>query len=165
MDRRRAGEGRDDQEMKAESREWRTGGGIITLNFLMKKTTTTKHRKASEMSSEYRLDYTKTKPNRFAKRIPISRKKIAEFCQRWQISEFSFFGLVLRDDFRPDSDVDVLVSFQPESKWSLWDLIEMQEELEKMFSRKVDFVEQEAIRNPYRRHSILNGREIFYAAS
>ena len=96
-------------------------------------------------------------------RIPISKKKISNFCRRWQIIEFSLFGSVLRDDFRPDSDVDVLVSFQPDSKWSLWDLIEMQEELEKMFSRKVDLVEKEALRNPYRRHSILNGREIYYA--
>ncbi len=133
----------------------------------MKKTTVTKPRKVEELSAEYRLDTSKakTKPHRFAKRLPVNKKKIVEFCKRWQISEFSFFGSVLRDDFRPDSDVDVLVSFRLESKWSLWDLIDMQEELEKMFSRKVDLVEKEALRNPYRRHSILKGREIYYAAN
>jgi predicted nucleotidyltransferase len=97
-------------------------------------------------------------------RIPIDRKKIADFCHRWKISEFSLFGSVLREDFRPDSDVDVLVSFQPQAPWSLWDLIDMQQELEKLFGRPVELVEKEALRNPYRRHSILNGREIFYAA-
>jgi len=94
----------------------------------------------------------------------LSKAKVAAFCKRWNISEFSLFGSVLREDFRPDSDVDVLVSFQHEENWSLWDLIEMAEELEKMFGRKVDLVEKEALRNPYRRHSILNGREIFYVA-
>jgi hypothetical protein len=97
-------------------------------------------------------------------RIPIDKKKIAAFCRRWQIVEFSLFGSVLREDFRPDSDVDVLVSFHPQAGWSLWDLAEMQEELEKMFGRPVDLVEKEGLRNPFRRHSILNTREVFYAA-
>jgi hypothetical protein len=97
-------------------------------------------------------------------RIPIDKKKIAAFCRRWQIAEFSLFGSVLREDFRPDSDVDVLVSFHPQASWSLWDLAEMQEELEKMFGRSVDLVEKEGLRNPFRRHSILNTREVFYAA-
>jgi len=97
-------------------------------------------------------------------RIPIDKKQIATFCRRWQIAEFSLFGSVLREDFRPDSDVDVLVSFHPQAGWSLWDLAEMQEELEKMFGRPVDLVEKESLRNPFRRHSILNTREIFYAA-
>lgn len=103
------------------------------------------------------------KPALFKKRISFDAKKIAAFCKRWKISEFSFFGSVIREDFRPDSDVDVLVSFQPNSGWSLLDLIKMQEELEAMFQRKVDLVEKEALRNPYRRHSILSGREIVHA--
>ncbi len=110
-------------------------------------------------------DHGKANPTLLSQRIPLNKAKIAAFCKRWKISEFSLFGSVLRNDFRPDSDVDVLVSFMQEAKWSLWDLIEMQEQLEKMFGRKVDLVEKEALRNPYRRHSILNGREIFYVAN
>ena len=49
------------------------------------------------------------------KNIAISRKKITDFCQRWKITEFAFFGSVLRDDFRPDSDIDVLVTFAPDA--------------------------------------------------
>jgi predicted nucleotidyltransferase len=128
----------------------------------MKKKSVTKSRKIAEMPTEYVVDYDKAKATLLAQRIPLNRAKVAAFCKRWNISEFSLFGSVLREDFRPDSDVDVLVSFQHEANWSLWDLIEMTEELEKIFGRKVDLVEKEALRNPYRRHSILNGREIIY---
>ena len=96
-------------------------------------------------------------------RLPIDNKKIADFCNRWKITEFSLFGSVLREDFRADSDVDVLVTFQPQAEWSLWDLAEMQEDLEKIFGRSVDLVEKDALRNPFRRHSILSTREVFYA--
>jgi predicted nucleotidyltransferase len=116
------------------------------------------------MPAEYIADYGKTRISLLTQRIPLSMAKIAAFCKRWKITKFSLFGSVLRDDFRPESDVDVLVSFQEEAKWSLWNLIEMAEELEKMFGRKVDLVEKEALRNPYRRHSILHGREVFYVS-
>lgn len=53
-------------------------------------------------------------------RIPIDREKIAEFCRRWKITEFALFGSVLREDFRPDSDVDVLVTFAPDAEWGLF---------------------------------------------
>jgi len=129
----------------------------------MKKTSVSKPRKTAEAPAVYQAK--KAKPGPAAERIPVSKRNIAAFCRRWKISEFSLFGSILRDDFRPDSDVDVLVSFHEQAGWSLWDLVEMQEELEKMFGRNVDLVEKEALRNPYRRHSILNGREIFYAAN
>ena len=119
-------------------------------------------RKIAEAPPKY-LTGKITKSNRLAKRISFNKAKIAAFCKRWQISEFSLFGSVLRDDFSPESDVDVLVNFQQQAKWSLWDLMDMTQELEKMFGRKVDLVEKEAIRNPYRRHSIINGSEVFYA--
>lgn len=54
-------------------------------------------------------------------RIPLDQEKIAEFCQRWQITEFALFGSVLREDFRPESDVDVLVAFASDADWSLFD--------------------------------------------
>jgi len=76
----------------------------------------------------------------------------------------ALFGSVLRNDFRPDSDVDVLVSFEPESPWTLWDLSRMREELREIFGREVDLVEKKALRNPFRRLAILEGQRVIYAA-
>jgi hypothetical protein len=75
-------------------------------------------------------------------KVEVSEEAIASFCDRWKIVEFALFGSILRDDFRPDSDVDVLVSFAPDAKWSLWDVIKMKEELEILFGREVDLVER-----------------------
>jgi hypothetical protein len=97
-------------------------------------------------------------------RIPVDHQRIVEFCRKWRVREFALFGSVLRDDFRPDSDVDVLVSFDPDSGWSLLDVVDMIEELRQIFGRDVDLVEKEAIRNPFRRHSILTTKEVLYAA-
>jgi len=99
--------------------------------------------------------------------IAVPSAEIAEFCHRWRITEFSLFGSVLRDDFRPDSDIDVLVRFQPAAPWSLFDLGDMQAELERIFGRKVDLVEKEAVeqsRNPFRRRHILGHHRVIYAA-
>jgi len=97
-------------------------------------------------------------------RIPVDRDRLADFCRRWRITELAFFGSVLRDDFRPDSDVDVLVTFEPDAPWSLWDLSSMRWELEEMFGRAVDLVEKKGLRNPFRRHAILTTQQVFYAA-
>jgi len=96
--------------------------------------------------------------------IPVDKDQITEFCLKWEIREFSIFGSVLRDDFRPDSDVDVLVSFATDAQWSLFDIVQMQDELKAIFGREVDLVEKEALRNPFRRRAILSGREVLYAA-
>ncbi|APB35042.1 dna polymerase beta domain-containing protein [Gloeomargarita lithophora Alchichica-D10] len=96
-------------------------------------------------------------------RIPASPAQIAEFCQRWQINEFALFGSVLRDDFRPDSDIDVLLTFSPE-QWLTWDDWQtMQTEIETLFKRKVDLVSKQYLKNPYRRHEILNTCQVIYA--
>jgi hypothetical protein len=97
------------------------------------------------------------------RKLVIPRKKIAEFCKRWQITEFSIFGSVLRDDFRPDSDVDVLVTINPNARISLLDIAQMQIELEAIFKRPVDIVEKEGLRNPYRRKEILRTAQVVYA--
>ncbi len=97
-------------------------------------------------------------------KIEVSREKIAEFCRRWKIKELAIFGSAVRDDFRIDSDVDVLVVFQDNATWSLLDFIHAEEELEQIFGREVDLVEKKAIRNPFRRHHILNHQEVIYAA-
>jgi hypothetical protein len=97
-------------------------------------------------------------------KVEVSQDAIASFCERWKITEFALFGSILRNDFRPDSDVDVLVSFLPDAKWSLWDIIAMKEELETLFGREVDFVQKEGLRNPFRRYEILSTKQVIYAA-
>jgi hypothetical protein len=96
--------------------------------------------------------------------IQIPDATVARFCRRWEIREFSLFGSVLRDDFRPESDIDVVVSFQRDAAWSLLDLATMQEELSGILGRPVDLIEAEALRNPYRRAAILGSRQVVYAA-
>jgi predicted nucleotidyltransferase len=70
----------------------------------------------------------------------------------------------LRDDFRPDSDVDVVVELAEDAPWSLFEWVDMIEELKAIFGRDVDLVEKSAITNPFRRKSILGSREVLYAA-
>jgi len=97
-------------------------------------------------------------------RIPIDETQIAEFCRKWKITEFALFGSVLRDDFGPDSDVDVLVTFALDAPWSLWDLVDIREEIMRVLGRDVDLVSKRALKNPYRRHAILTTRQVVYAA-
>ena len=94
----------------------------------------------------------------------IPKEKLVEFCRRWKVIEMGFFGSILRDDFSKESDVDILVSFEPQSSWTLFDLVDMQDELEGLLGRKVDLVEREAIKNPFRRKEILRTLEMVYAA-
>jgi predicted nucleotidyltransferase len=99
--------------------------------------------------------------------ISVPRKKLVEFCKRWKISELALFGSVLREDFQPHSDVDLLVSFSPRAKISLFDLVRMQNELMEIFGRKVDLVERRAIEkseNYIRRQNILSNTKVIYAA-
>ena len=98
-------------------------------------------------------------------RIDIPKGKIAEFCRKWKIIELALFGSVLRVDFKPDSDIDMLVSFSPDAQWSLLDVVEMEEELSALLGRKVDLVNRRAIersRNWIRRNSILSSAEPYY---
>jgi predicted nucleotidyltransferase len=94
--------------------------------------------------------------------LPIEHEKLQDFCRRWGIGELSLFGSVLRDDFRPESDIDVLVAFTPGSKPSLFDLVAMKEGLEQLFGRRVDLVTREGIaasQNWIRRAAILDTAE------
>ena len=97
-------------------------------------------------------------------KIDIPLDKVEAFCCKWKIKEFALFGSVLREDFRPDSDVDVLVTFEPDGDFTFDDQMEMQEEIEAIFDRKVDLVEKRLIRNPFRRYEILTTKEVVYAA-
>jgi predicted nucleotidyltransferase len=97
-------------------------------------------------------------------KIDIPLDKIEAFCHKWKIKEFALFGSVLREDFRPDSDVDVLVTFEPDGGFTFENFMEIQEEIEGIFGRKVDLVEKGHIRNPFRRYEILTTKEVVYAA-
>ena len=94
--------------------------------------------------------------------ITIPPDALEVFCRKWRVRELFLFGSVLRDDFGPDSDVDVLVSFDEDAPWSLWDLIALQDELAELFGRPVDLVEGEGLRNPFRRRRILETRQLIY---
>jgi predicted nucleotidyltransferase len=99
--------------------------------------------------------------------IEIPKEKIVEFCRKWKIREFALFGSVLRDDFRPDSDIDVLVTFDENAHHSLFDLVDMQDELKEIFGREVDLVSKRGIessRNYIRKNVILGSAEAIYAA-
>ncbi len=97
-------------------------------------------------------------------RIDIPQQELAELCRRWRIRELSLFGSVLGPDFGPASDVDILVEFDPQAPWSLFDLVDLTEALQDLFGRHVDLVEKRALRNPFRRHAILTTCEVVYAA-
>ncbi len=97
-------------------------------------------------------------------KIEIPKEKIEDFCRRWKIKEMAIFGSVLREDFRPESDVDFLVTFFEQARWNLFDWAEMIEELKKITGREIDLVEKESIRNPFRRRSILARTEVIYGA-
>jgi predicted nucleotidyltransferase len=96
--------------------------------------------------------------------LTVEPHLIADFCQRWRVTEFALFGSILRADFRPDSDVDVLVTFEPGAPWTLWDLSRMRAELKAIFGREVDLVEKKALRNPLRRQGILAEHRVIYTA-
>ena len=100
-------------------------------------------------------------------RLPAGMDQIVGFCQRWQIVELALFGSVLRDDFRPDSDIDVLVRFAPDAKWTLLDHVRMEQELECLFNREVDLVSWRAIEqseNWIRRSGILTEAQPIYVS-
>ena len=99
--------------------------------------------------------------------IDIPRKKIVEFCHKWKVREFSVFGSVLSDDFRSDSDVDVIVDFEPDAKRSLFDIVSMTDELKEIFGREVDLMTKRSVeqsRNYIRRKAILSSMEVVYVS-
>lgn len=94
-------------------------------------------------------------------------EQVEAFCRRWSIVELSVFGSVLRADFRPDSDIDLLVRFAPEARWSLFDHARMERELGEILGREVDLVSRSAVeRSPnwIRRKEILSTARTLYAA-
>jgi len=97
--------------------------------------------------------------------LTIAPDAIRDFCQRHQICRLSLFGSVLRDDFGPDSDVDVLAQFGPAVRYSLTDLVQMGDELETIFGRPVDLIDRAAIEsspNYIRRKIIFDSEQVIY---
>jgi uncharacterized protein len=99
--------------------------------------------------------------------IDIPAPEVEAYCRRWHIAELALFGSVLRDDFRPDSDVDVLVRFSPDARPTLLDLVSMQNELQRILGRQVDLVSRRGIdgsRNYLRKQAILGSAQVVYGA-
>jgi len=97
-----------------------------------------------------------------SQRLNVSYSDIKNVCQRWKIEEMALFGSVLRDDFDEESDVDILVVFQPRHGWSLFDLMDLQLELETLFDRSVDILQKKELINPHRRQEILKTYQLVY---
>ena len=99
--------------------------------------------------------------------VEVPRNEVAAFCKRWRVAELALFGSVLRDDFAPESDIDVLVRLDPKAQRTLLDMVRMQDELSRILGHRVDLVERtavEASRNYIRREAILRSAETVYAA-
>ena len=98
-----------------------------------------------------------------AKKLVIPKDQIAEFCRRNHIRKLSLFGSVLREDFRPDSDVDVLYEFEPGHAVG-WDIVDLEEELSRLFGgRKIDLINAKYL-NRHLRDRVLAEAEVQYAA-
>jgi predicted nucleotidyltransferase len=102
--------------------------------------------------------------NSFVATIPTTA--IAEFCRRWRILDLAVFGSVLRSDFGPDSDVDVLVTFAADANWSLLDHVRMQHELKAILQRPVDLISNSALErsaNWLLRREVLSTSQVIYS--
>lgn len=100
-------------------------------------------------------------------RFAVEPERLAAFCRRWGVRHLALFGSVLREDFRPDSDIDVLVTFAEGVRHGLFALAEMEDELSRLLGRRVDLVTRRAIEesdNWIRRRAILESAVPVYAA-
>ena len=105
--------------------------------------------------------------NKIYQRLNLTAEKLEKFCQGNDIIELSLFGSILREDFNNNSDIDLLVVFDPiqKKKMSLIDLVEIQYQLEDLTYRKIDLIEKQTIINSHnwiRRQNILNTAQIIY---
>ncbi|HEY5532943.1 MAG TPA: nucleotidyltransferase domain-containing protein [Candidatus Anoxymicrobiaceae bacterium] len=100
-------------------------------------------------------------------KIDISEKELRDFARRWNILELALFGSVLRDDFNEGSDVDIVATFAPDSHYSLFDLVRMEDELKELLGRDVDLIDRRSVdrsRNYLRKRDVLSSLESIYVA-
>jgi predicted nucleotidyltransferase len=98
-------------------------------------------------------------------RLGVTPVQLARFCNKWKIRELSLFGSILREDFRPGSDVDLLVVFDEDAGWGFRELLTMEEELEAALGRPVDLVKRQLVEeseNYIRRKHILSSLQLLY---
>lgn len=102
-----------------------------------------------------------------ALKIQVPMEKIEAFCRKWKVQRMWLFGSALREDFGPESDVDVLVEFAPEARWSLLDLVGAEQEMSEILGRPVDLIEWECVERSdnwiRRRHILENARTLYVA--
>lgn len=99
--------------------------------------------------------------------IQLPRQELIAFCQYWKIRELSLFGSVLREDFRSDSDIDIMVSFEDDATWGLLELVRMKRELKMVLGRDVDLLTRKSIEqsdNWIRQQEILGTAQVVYVA-
>lgn len=100
--------------------------------------------------------------------IPVDSKTLAAFCVRWRVQELSVFGSAARGELTPESDIDVLVTFEPDAGWSLLDVAQAKLDFEAMLDRRIDLIERPALEkhdNPWLRHAILSEAKVVYRAA
>ena len=97
-------------------------------------------------------------PRRFPSR------ELVPFCRRWQVQQLALFGSAARGEEKPGSDLDLLVTFRPEADWSLFDLVDMRDELSRILGREVDLVEEKSLRNPFLRQAVLRDKRVLHEA-
>jgi predicted nucleotidyltransferase len=101
-------------------------------------------------------------------RLEIDSDRLAAFCEKWGIAELAVFGSVLREDFRPDSDIDFLVTWAPGKTPRFFDMLEMKDQLAQLVGREVDLAQRQVVEkdyNQYRRSAILDSATVLYAAA
>ncbi len=125
------------------------------------------HLQAAELAPASYASVRATSPRaaRAMRRLNVSRRDIGDFCRRHHLKKLSLFGSVTRDDFRPGSDVDVMLEFAPASKPDLLTISDLQDELSMLFGgRPVDVITNAPIPNPFVREAIMRDLETIYAA-
>ena len=104
---------------------------------------------------------------KFPTNFPLTPEQLTNFCEKWQIIEFALFGSITRNDFTVNSDVDVLVTFAPQAKRSLFDLVHMKDELGDLLGRQVDILTKKSVEqnhNWLRKREILQTAQVIYAS-
>jgi len=96
--------------------------------------------------------------------ILFNYNDVVNVCKKYYITELSIFGSSIRNDFTPDSDVDLLISFDEHSNITLFDLMDIETSFSQLFNRNVDVVEKKSLKNPIRKNKILSTQEVIYAA-